>query len=483
MSAILERLRQLHEHRDRLETLATEHALQRHTTHSAKLSQQHDVSGILTQWCKATTDLAVLYDSISKQPGTAGAVSLLSQGHDQSHSIHKRKLNGNQHDGQPQKASIVMASNVWRRQVSTMFSPEETLGRYLDMQELHSMFINLNPGKLARAVTYVAYLRDLEHVAADNLTIEQRLKPGYARYLDELIKYLTGFIHRSRPLDNIVEYLRNADEQFAELWPQAQVPGWKQPAGQNDADQVNVFCPACQRGFNNTDVLAQHYASGKHKKRDDAVRPVALREYQSIRLISKLDKIRVDTLRNLQRRMAMLPDERAREAAEDEDTREAKLDALALLEAAAAATAASTDNNSRVRQFEKEAGDEEEEARQRMILGQDGKPIPSWLYKLRGMDQVYLCEICGGERYRGRKEYNDHFREQKHAQGLAMLGIPNSKQFDQIDKIDEAQTLWNQIKQSSSTQDVSRMVEEFEDAHGNIMNKKTYDDLKRQGLI
>lgn len=26
-------------------------------------------------------------------------------------------------------------------------------------------------------------------------------------------------------------------------------------------------------------------------------------------------------------------------------------------------------------------------------------------------------------------------------------------------------------------------VEEFEDAHGNVFNKKTYEDLKRQGLL
>lgn len=26
-------------------------------------------------------------------------------------------------------------------------------------------------------------------------------------------------------------------------------------------------------------------------------------------------------------------------------------------------------------------------------------------------------------------------------------------------------------------------VEEFEDEHGNVYNRKTYDDLKRQGLL
>ena len=32
----------------------------------------------------------------------------------------------------------------------------------------------------------------------------------------------------------------------------------------------------------------------------------------------------------------------------------------------------------------------------------DGKPIPYWLYKFRGLNRYFKCQICGNREYRGR---------------------------------------------------------------------------------
>lgn len=71
-------------------------------------------------------------------------------------------------------------------------------------------------------------------------------------------------------------------------------------------------------------------------------------------------------------------------------------------------------------------------------LGWDGKPIPYWLYKLHGLNIEYSCEICGGASYKGRRDFDRHFQEWKHAAGMRALGIPNTKHFHDITRIADA---------------------------------------------
>ncbi|KAF5790505.1 putative splicing factor 3A subunit 3 [Helianthus annuus] len=64
------------------------------------------------------------------------------------------------------------------------------------------------------------------------------------------------------------------------------------------------------------------------------------------------------------------------------------------------------------------------------------------------------------------------------------LGIPNSKSFYEITSIEEVQRLWETIKEKQEASEWHPgSEEEFEDEEGNVYNKKTYDDLERQGLI
>jgi len=117
-------------------------------------------------------------------------------------------------------------------------------------------------------------------------------------------------------------------------------------------------------------------------------------------------------------------------------------------------------------------------------LDWDGKPIPYWLFKLHGLNHYYDCEICGGESYRGRKNFETHFADQKHALGMKALGIPNTKHFHGVTKIQDAQGLYATLRsklekeQFDTTQD-----EEYEDSHGNVLSRAAYEDLARQGLL
>merc|ERR1712060_376567 len=74
-------------------------------------------------------------------------------------------------------------------------------------------------------------------------------------------------------------------------------------------------------------------------------------------------------------------------------------------------------------------------------LGWDGKPIPFWLYKLHGLGIEYKCEICGNYSYWGRRAFERHFQEWRHAFGMRCLKIPNTAHFKEITKIEDAITL------------------------------------------
>ncbi|KDD73810.1 DUF3449 hypothetical protein, partial [Helicosporidium sp. ATCC 50920] len=120
----------------------------------------------------------------------------------------------------------------------------------------------------------------------------------------------------------------------------------------------------------------------------------------------------------------------------------------------------------------------------KLPLGWDGKPIPYWLYRLHGLNLEFKCQICGNASYWGRRAFERHFKETQHQQGMKALGIPNSKHFFEVTEIEDARKLWAELQERrKGTSFEADQDEEFEDAEGNVYKKKTWLDLKRQGLV
>ena len=117
-------------------------------------------------------------------------------------------------------------------------------------------------------------------------------------------------------------------------------------------------------------------------------------------------------------------------------------------------------------------------------LGWDGKPMPFWLWKLQGLNIEYTCEICGGASYMGRRTFDRHFQEWKHAHGMRSLGIPNTKHFHDVTRIADAVALYGRIKGQVEAETFhADAEEEYEDSLGNVLNRRTYEDLARAGLL
>ena len=94
------------------------------------------------------------------------------------------------------------------------------------------------------------------------------------------------------------------------------------------------------------------------------------------------------------------------------------------------------------------------------------------------------CHFAHFQTYRGPKAFQRHFAEWRHAHGMRCLGIPNTAHFANVTSIEDAVALWQKLKQTKEQERWKpEQEEEFEDSLGNVIPKKTFEDLKRQGLL
>ncbi|KAJ2742116.1 Pre-mRNA-splicing factor sap61 [Coemansia sp. BCRC 34301] len=357
------------------------------------------------------------------------------------------------------------------RRLDTMFSGEERLGRYVDLHEQHELYLNLADS--GHRLTYLEYLVGLHRLETYPRRNKQREE--YLQYLKSLREYFEGYFVRAMPLFDVSKALEEAAAKFAGDWAAGKVAGWETATvAAGDVQVVELFCATCNKRFEKSTTLAAHMNSRKHQKaasraaetpatseqqkqqRDEAERKIAYDE-SIVRLYAQIlgDRIQ-ETRANVQRRQALTEEERDQEGNEEEHV------------------------------FVEDRDDRDEQIYNPLNLpmGWDGKPIPFWLYKLHGLGVKFSCEICGNSVYRGRKAYEKHFQETRHATNMRRLGIPNSRQFHGIAAIEEAQALWERVQRDRKRDVVNAdTVEEYEDSEGNVFNKKTYFDLKRQGLI
>jgi splicing factor 3A subunit 3 len=67
---------------------------------------------------------------------------------------------------------------------------------------------------------------------------------------------------------------------------------------------------------------------------------------------------------------------------------------------------------------------------------------------------------------------------------MKCLRIPNTVHFKEVTGIEDALRLYQKINEDQKKYAFKPEVEEeFEDSEGNVVNKKMYLDLKRQGLL
>ncbi len=408
----------------------------------------------------------------------------------------------NYHRQNPQigEAQVKASGSSHDVKAKMVFSGEEHFGRFLDISQFHARYVNMaifRKGdskekksiydRSERQISYPEYLSCFDQFAAVPKDKKTKGLVGnqYKEYLTDLSVYIVGYYQRVEPLvatDSINSMIL---EDVQDRWSRKQVAGWfdvteegvdsrrKEKEKERELESNPLYCGACAKLFAKTSVYSAHLEGQKHKK---AVAKQAKGEStteneqpstigfdcalleETIAQYAELLRTRInDTLVYLQNKRTRTLEEMNADLVEEE--KELQL---------------STES--------------EEEAvisnPLNLPMGWDGKPIPYWLYKLHGLNIEYKCEICGNFTYRGPRAFRRHFREWRHAYGMRCLGIPNTDHFHNITTFKDAIALHKKLMVNLKNSDFKpEEDEEFEDGEGHVFNKKTYDDLRRQGIL
>ncbi|KAL5971812.1 Splicing factor 3A subunit 3 [Taenia solium] len=538
MNTVLENQRSIHEERERLIDAMSKEMCFKPKTHKEGVNSEFRLRTMFDRYMEITRTLKELYedkDGLRKQD-----IQSLSGPNEFNEFYSRLKALKDFHRSHPDELSIPMSVEFERfkemrenpeESAATMieFTDEEGYGRFLDLHELYEIFINI---KGISKVDYLTYLQTYDKLY--EILRERKTASGaYRHYLERLISYLEGYLSRAKPMLDLAEVSASALARFEREWAEDIFPGW----GTGGSGSGGTAAPVLSRAgahldltpFRQAEELAslgldrlksallalglkcggtlgeraqrlwatkgraledlppEFFPSAKaatrsrnHRGAANAVAPEDLERVREIAMLEAcvyqlaeiLNEHRAATVENVQRRQARTLAEREEE--EDSDAEN---------EVGGGGGAGGD------RGKDAEGGPDVEDDDipynpKNLPLGWDGKPIPYWLYKLHGLNMYYSCEICGNQTYRGPKAFQRHFSEWRHAHGMRCLGIPNTAHFAHVTKIEEALALWQRIR---TTKEAERwrpeVEEEMEDHAGNVVSRKTYEDLKRQGLL
>lgn len=501
METILEQQRRYHEERERLMDAMVKEMLHKKTSFREAINSDHRLKMLLDHYMESTTNLKELYedkDGLRKEE-----VAALSGPNEFAEFYSRLKAIKEFYRRHPNEISIPMSvefeelaklrENPTDETANMVeFTDEEGYGKYLDLHECYEKYINL---KGIEKVDYITYLTTFDHLFD---IPKDRKNSEYRKYIEALLEYLHDYTQRVKPLLDINTEMENVVLEFLTHWENGTFPGWPKEAG---SALTNIGAHLDLSAFSSWEELAslgldrlksalmalglkcggtleeraQRLFSTKGKKSldpsllaknkpgkagrgkdNERQKEIATLEAQLYRFADLLAEQRAATKENVQRKQARTEGER--------DDSEAE------------ASASESDDD--------EDADDIPYNPKNLPLGWDGKPIPYWLYKLHGLNISYNCEICGNYTYKGPKAFQRHFAEWRHAHGMRCLGIPNTAHFANVTQIEDALSLWEKLKnQKQGERWQPEQEEEYEDSLGNVVNRKTFEDLKRQGLL
>ncbi|KAG6337239.1 hypothetical protein ID866_1869 [Astraeus odoratus] len=520
MDSILETQRQAHEEIERYETVLYSLLARNQPTHETRLQTEHKAAQVLNRISSRIATLKGQYEDEDTRKAEIDALTAPTHPSDLSEFYARLVKIQDHYNKYPDVAAggfdLELAALLEEGNqdgvdeeeyeeedpIGLMFSGEEAYGKYLDLYASHTSYNNLK--NIAKRLSYLQYLDVLlavpEGKLHGELPKETLRTKEYESYVQSLHDYLLSFLKKTQPLVDVDSMHRQQEAEFEKKWEAGELDeDWQNDQSAKRAadatENGGIWCSACQKAYSKQTVYDAHLTSKKHVKAvakqaasdepphnpngipthhtangaassQTGLRNAARLTYLAASLLVELASTVNDTKANVERRFSLTAREREQELLERSKP---------------VAPPPPTAEN---------GGAEEEEEEERIYnplklpLGWDGKPIPYWLYKLHGLGVEYKCEICSDHVYMGRKNFERHFQEPRHAFGMRALGLPNTKHFHEITRIEDALALAEKLKQEGRKEIFEQeTMEELEDDEGNVYNRKMYEDLKKQGLI
>ncbi|ELA47648.1 hypothetical protein VCUG_00849 [Vavraia culicis subsp. floridensis] len=277
----------------------------------------------------------------------------------------------------------VVRSTLRRRllpRIEALFSAQENYGTCLDLRFLEAYY----------AVSYEEVLQKVTNFA---LEIENEFEHLFA--LLHLRHYLKDFVYKSKPVirHKKISRLLSCAESEHKVW---------------NTFENKVYCMFCMVDIAKS-VFEYHAAGKKHNKAKIAfLKNMEAtdndRDYKVTKCINVYLKLRCEYVRVTSTYVNRL---------------EAQVKLLLTFLETELKLAVSVQGTESVMNIEKE----KKIYNTRIYRDETGNPIPRWLYKQRGLNVEYICEICKNCVYKGRKEFERHFNGDKHKHFLVELGI------------------------------------------------------------
>uniref|UniRef100_A0A8R1HZL2 Matrin-type domain-containing protein n=1 Tax=Caenorhabditis japonica TaxID=281687 RepID=A0A8R1HZL2_CAEJA len=499
MDSVLEIIRNLHEERERLTDTIVKENLAEKLTHKAKVNSEQRVKKFADRYYEVSAELARLYKdedgSKSLEMDAVGGPNEFAEFYSRLKVIKDAHRRNPDELAEPltvefQKINDDIINPERAEPDMVEFSDEEAYGRFLDLHAQYDKFINL---KNIKRVDYMTYLLNFDKFTDISKTTTKKTG-AYKEYLGSLKDYLVSFMARTRPLHDLEAVFTEINETVQKDFEEGTLTGWEsdnKSEPQASAVDLSPYGSAeeleglglerlkgalmalglkcggtlkeraerlfATKGHKLSDLEKAVMSSNNVDAEKQKARNLALAQTEAhiSAIAGILTEERTGTRENVERKQA-------RSAGEVEEEEEEEI----LIE-------------------EEEEVDESAPYNPKNLpLGWDGKPIPYWLYKLHGLNLSYSCEICGNQTYKGPKAFQKHFNEWRHSHGMRCLGIPNTSHFANITKIKDALDLWNKLKAEKEMAKWNPDIdEEYEDSSGNVVTRKMYEDLKRQGLL
>nr|CAG4647766.1 EOG090X03G1 [Moina brachiata] len=505
METLLEQQRRYHEERERIVETMVKETIHKKTTQRETINSEHRQKILLDRYMECAGLLKEIYED--KDGQRKEEVALLSGPNEFVEFYNRLKQIKEFYKKHPNEIAIPMSMEFdefakqrenGADEVNNLvdFTDEEGYGKYLDLHECYTKYINL---KAMQKIDYITYLNIFDRFFD---IPKEKKNAEYRAYLESLVGYLADYVTRVKPVMDQNILFRQIEEDFDQEYSAGSFPGWPKETASTSA-LASSGAPLDLSAFNSWEELASLgldrlksalmalglkcggtledrakrlisvkgvptdkidpslVAKGTNRggangnKDAEKNKKIALLEAQIYKLIEILSEQRASTKENVERKQARTDGEREEEEEEVVEVAD-----------------------------EDDDDDDVPYNPKNLPLGWDGKPIPYWLYKLHGLNISYNCEICGNYTYKGPKAFQRHFAEWRHAHGMRCLGIPNTAHFANVTKIEDAISLWTKLRsQKTSERFVADQEEEYEDSMGNVIPKKTYEDLRRQGLL
>ena len=492
MHSLTERIRFSFEEAEFYESLFVEETAKKTCNYTESLKQQHFASYLLEQITQLSSSISSIFDrdEIDKEKQRLLVGSNLDQFY--------KDLSGIVNDHHLEKQTVDefdIKRKMWGKYkesftVEGMFSGEEGNGKFLDLNGFLLKYNNLKG--VTEPTGLIEYLEKFADFS--NVKKETKHTHNYKVYLNDLREYLEEFIRRATPLFNLTAVKKELNERFNSEWNE-----------HKSENNTGIWCERCAKYFAKQTVFDSHLTGKKHQKSTTITPENQTSRNESNASENQSSRNEGNASENQSSRNECNTYENGTTI--ERGLKQAALDEFLIKNYAEILKEKIADTISNIerkkvqtlREREESDGeieiDETRTAANEQLEGKiynplklpldwDGKPIPYWLWKLHGLGTEFPCEICGGFVYMGRKAFDRHFQEWRHAYGMKCLGLVNSKYFYGITSIKDAFALSDKLKHQTRVQSfTAESMEEYEDENGNVFSRKTFEDMRKQGLI